>query len=84
MPPLMPPPAITTVKTFGQWSRPAVPLIFGVRPNSEAMHTSVDFEQAAAIEIADQRRISPDRTRATASGCRSARCRAGPSRRRPS
>ena len=29
----MPPPAITTLKTFGQWSRPAVALIFGVRPH---------------------------------------------------
>jgi hypothetical protein len=31
---LIPPPANNTLKTFGQWSRPAVWLIFGVRPNS--------------------------------------------------
>ena len=37
----MPPPASTTLNTFGQWSRPAVPLIFGVRPNSLDTITSV-------------------------------------------
>ena len=42
MPCLMPPPAITTLNTFGQWSRPARLLIFGVRPNSDPMQTSVD------------------------------------------
>ena len=39
----MPPPASTTLNTFGQWSRPAVALIFGVRPNSEEIMTSVDL-----------------------------------------
>src|SRR5256885_3774469 len=38
---LIPPPARTTLKTFGQWSRPAVGLIFGVRPNSLEIMTSV-------------------------------------------
>ena len=38
----MPPPASITQKTFGQWSRPAVLLIFGVRPNSEVTMTSVE------------------------------------------
>lgn len=38
---LTPPPASTTENTFGQWSRPAVPLIFGVRPNSLEIITSV-------------------------------------------
>ena len=31
----------TTENTRGQWSRPLVPLIFGVRPNSELTMTSV-------------------------------------------
>ena len=30
------------MNTLGQWSRPAVPLIFGVRPNSEEIMISVD------------------------------------------
>ena len=51
----MPPPASTTLNTFGQWSRPAVPLIFGVRPNSLETMTSVLVEQAASVEVADQR-----------------------------
>jgi hypothetical protein len=38
----MPPPARTTLKTLGQWSRPLVALIFGVRPNSEETMTSVE------------------------------------------
>ena len=42
VPRLMPPPAITMLNTLGQWSRPAVPLIFGVRPNSVVTHTSVE------------------------------------------
>ena len=32
----------TTLKTFGQWSRPAVALIFGVRPNSDDTMISVE------------------------------------------
>ena len=51
----MPPPASTTLNTFGQWSRPAVLLIFGVRPNSLLTMTSVVVEQARAVEVADQR-----------------------------
>ena len=37
----MPPPARTTLKTLGQWSRPASLLIFGVRPNSLETMTTV-------------------------------------------
>ena len=48
VPPLMPPPASITLNTFGQWSRPAVWLIFGVRPNSLLTMTSVVAKQARA------------------------------------
>src|SRR5262249_38806426 len=37
-PPLMPPPASTVDHELAQWSRPWLPLIFGVRPNSP-IHT---------------------------------------------
>ncbi len=37
----MPPPARTTLKTLGQWSRPASLLILGVRPNSLETMTTV-------------------------------------------
>ena len=50
----MPPPASTTLKTLGQWSRPASLLILGVRPNSLETMTTVRFEQAGAVEVADQ------------------------------
>ena len=40
-PRLIPPPASTTLNTLGQWSRPALRLIFGVRPNSEETITNV-------------------------------------------
>jgi len=33
----MPPPASTTLKQSGQWSRPALLLLFGVRPNSPTL-----------------------------------------------
>ena len=46
-PPLMPPPARTVVHELAQWSRPWLPLIFGVRPNSPIQTISVDVEQAA-------------------------------------
>ena len=51
----MPPPAITMLNTLGQWSRPAVPLIFGVRPNSRRDAHQRRIEQLAAIQIANQR-----------------------------
>ncbi len=51
----MPPPASTTLNTFGQWSRPASLLILGVRPNSLETMTSVSFKQPGAVEVADQR-----------------------------
>ncbi len=37
-----PPPAMTRLKTFGQWSRPPVLLSFGVRPNSLVTRTRVE------------------------------------------
>ena len=40
-PPLTPPPARATLKTLGKWSRPALGLILGVRPNSPIQTTSV-------------------------------------------
>ncbi|GIS59854.1 MAG: hypothetical protein CM1200mP2_20790 [Planctomycetaceae bacterium] len=40
-PPLMPPPAIQTLKPNGLWSRPSVPCANGVRPNSPAQTTNV-------------------------------------------
>ena len=52
----MPPPARTTLKTLGQWSRPASLLILGVRPNSLETMTTVRFEQAGPVEVADQGR----------------------------
>ena len=55
-PPLMPPPASTTAHDAGQWSRPVCPLIFGVRPNSPWQTTSVRVEQAAVLEVGQQRR----------------------------
>ena len=41
----MPPPARTTLKTLGQWSRPASLLILGVRPNSLETMTTVRFKR---------------------------------------
>src|SRR5207244_4889379 len=40
-PVLMPPPASTVVQALGKWSRPLLPLILGVRPNSPIQTTSV-------------------------------------------
>ena len=39
---MTPPPASTALKQYGQWSRPALALIFGVRPNSPIAMTSVE------------------------------------------
>src|SRR5271157_52103 len=49
---LTPPPARTTLKTLGQWSRPASLLIFGVRPNSLEIPQSdrSDRQEAAAAD----------------------------------
>ena len=69
-PRLMPPPASTTLNTLGQWSRPAVPLIFGVRPNSLETMTSVSFEQAGAVQVADQRGERLVEGRHAAAACR--------------
>src|SRR5437899_4621033 len=41
-PPLIPAPASSTENTRGQWSLPALALIFGVRPNSPDTTTSVE------------------------------------------
>ena len=59
-----PPPARTTDMAPGQWSRPASLLIRGVRPNSPQTSTSVFFEQAALVQVVDQRRPRRGRTRA--------------------
>ena len=56
-PPLIPPPATAALKTFGQWSRPAFVLIFGVRPNSPHAITIVVAKQPALIQILNQRGI---------------------------
>ena len=42
-PPLIPPPAITIVQQFVQWSRPPAGFTFGVRPNSPDASTSVSW-----------------------------------------
>ena len=41
-PPRIPPPAKTHDQAPGKWSRPALPLILGVRPNSPNHNTVVD------------------------------------------
>ena len=41
MPPLIPPPASQLVKTNGLWSRPLLPWLQGIRPNSVVQRTSV-------------------------------------------
>ena len=51
-PPLTPPPARATLKTRGKWSRPALGLIFGVRPNSPIQTTSVRSSIPAAFRSA--------------------------------
>ena len=51
----MPPPASTTLNTFGQWSRPASALIFGVRPNSLETMTRVWSSKPRPVEVVDQR-----------------------------
>jgi len=48
----MPPPASTTLNTFGQWSRPAVALIVGVRPNSARAMTRV-AEKSIREQVSD-------------------------------
>ncbi len=55
-PPLMPPPASATLKTLGKWSRPALALILGVRPNSPIHTTKRLIEHAALLEVGDQSR----------------------------
>ena len=79
---LMPPPASTTENTFGQWSRPAVPLIFGVRPNSLEIMISVLSSSPRVVQVGDRAPRTPGRTAGAGSWCRR-RCRcAGPTRRR--
>src|SRR5438552_1435725 len=57
----MPPPARTMLNTFGQWSRPAVALTFGVRPNSDETMTSVDHgppgPEALVVDAAGQGQV---------------------------
>ena len=53
-PPLTPPPARATLKTLGKWSRPALGLILGVRPNSPIQTTSVLLEHAPLLQVGDQ------------------------------
>src|SRR6266550_3166262 len=64
MPFLRPPPASTTVKTLGQWSRPPVPLIFGVRPNSEEIMMRVEssspLRSRSRTSVADFGRFGVD------------------------
>ena len=55
-PPLMPPPASTVVQAAGKWSRPALLLILGVRPNSPIQTISVESSRPAAPEVVHQGR----------------------------
>ena len=43
LPIFSPPPASASVDNGAQWSRPALPLTFGVRPNSPVMTSSTSF-----------------------------------------
>ena len=54
-PPLTPPPARATLKTLGKWSRPALGLILGVRPNSPIQTTSVLSSMPVVLQVVDQR-----------------------------
>ena len=58
-PPLTPPPANRQLNTDGWWSRPAVLLIFGVRPNSLSMTIIVFFSMPDCGQVFDQRRPGP-------------------------
>ena len=80
-PVLIPPPARTTLNTFGQWSRPASLLIFGVRPNSLTDHDQRRVEQPALLEVADQRRERLVERRHLPLEARCRCSRGGPSRR---
>ena len=51
-----PPPARATLNTFGKWSRPALGLIFGVRPNSPIQTTSVRPSMPVLLQVVDQGR----------------------------
>src|SRR5262249_9561655 len=59
MPGLTPPPASTIENACGQWSRPAIVLIRGVRPNSVVSTTSVESSRPrsrrSAIRAANPR-----------------------------
>src|SRR5262249_21541046 len=48
-PPLMPPPDSTVDHELAQWSRPLLPLILGVRPNSPIQTTSVVSSKPFAL-----------------------------------
>ena len=53
-PRLIPPPAMTMLKTRGQWSRPPPAFTFGVRPNSLVMSTSVESSKPRLLQVQDQ------------------------------
>ena len=82
MPCLMPPPASTTLNTRGQWSRPASPLILGVRPNSLETITIVSVEHPACGPGRGSRRQRPCPAAASPAACRRRSPRGNPSRRR--
>ena len=55
-PPLIPPPASTVVQALGKWSRPALALILGVRPNSPIQTIRVESSSPRAAQVVHQRR----------------------------
>ncbi len=50
----MPPPASQMVKANGLWSRPLLPWLQGIRPNSVVQMDDRVVEQAARLQVLDQ------------------------------
>ena len=53
-PPLMPPPASQLVKVKGLWSRPLLPWLHGIRPNSVVHRTMVSSSKPRCLQVLEK------------------------------